>query len=632
MLGLKRLYTFVLQTFLPLLLATFSVCLFVFLMQFLFKYVEDLVGKGVEIKVLAKFFCYAIITLVPMALPLAILLASLMTFGNLGEQLELLAMKASGISLLKIMKPLIILTAFIGIGAFFYQNYAVPTAFTKLFTTLASLRNKSPELDIPEGSFYKEIPNYSIYVKHKEKDGLLRDFMIYDYSKGADNAVVIVADSGRLTASQDKLYLILTMYNGKSFQNYNKGRNQYYGQSKQQVPYLRENFAYRKVLISFDQNFNMQDETFARNRESSKSMKQLRTFIDSTQVRSDSLSLINRPNIINQAYRTAFVQERSFANARVEVDSTFSGDFAEIYDKTSAANKIRIIEAAKSKAAQQRNNMTIGMLDQSQMQLQIRNHKAQMHQRFAISLACILFFFIGAPLGAIIRKGGLGLPAVISVLLFLLYYVVDTFGFKMVKQDILPAWQGMWISSVMLAAMGVFFTWKSVNDSVMLDVDSWKESVLRLFGKREVRYYTKKEVIMTLPDYEKDAAELAEWNVGAAQVLAEKPSFLTLYLSQKFSDRRISDLVSDLNFVIEDLLNSDKNLIIGKLADEPVIEPITTDFSGKPFMRWLNIIVFPLGMFLAATFSIRLRHIREDIGAAVKVNEEIINELKKQDK
>lgn len=199
---------------------TFFICLFIILMQFLWRYVDELVGKGIEMPVLAELFFYAAVSMVPMSLPLALLLASLMTFGNLGERLELLAIKAAGVSLLHVMRPLVIVVALIAIGAFFFQNDILPKAQVKMYTLLYSIRQKSPELDIPEGVFYDQINGYNLYVKEKDrKTGMMRDMMIYDLSGGFDNAMVILADSGKLKLTEDKQYLFLTLYSGESFEN-----------------------------------------------------------------------------------------------------------------------------------------------------------------------------------------------------------------------------------------------------------------------------------------------------------------------------------------------------------------------------------------------------------------------------
>lgn len=251
MLRIKRLYLFMLQSFLPLFLMTFFICLFIVLMQFLWRYIDDLVGKGLDVSVIAELFFYAALTMVPMALPLAILLASLMTFGNLGEQFELTAMKASGVSLIKSMRPLIVLMVLVAIGAFFFQNNVLPVAQTKMWTLLYSMRQKSPELDIPEKEFYDQITGFNIYVNDKDREtGILRQLLIYNVDKGADNATIIYADSGKMSITDDKEHLFLTLWNGEQFENL---REQ--GLSSNNVPYRRESFTDKEVMITFDANF-----------------------------------------------------------------------------------------------------------------------------------------------------------------------------------------------------------------------------------------------------------------------------------------------------------------------------------------------------------------------------------------
>ena len=221
MLRIKRLYTFIIQTFIPVFMMTFIICLFIVLMQFIWRYVEDFVGKGLDNAVLAELFLYAALTLIPMALPLSLLLASLMAFGSLGERLELLAIKASGVSLLKTMQPLIILVACISIGAFFFQNEAMPRIQVKFRSLMISIKQKSPELDIPEGSFYSGIDNYSLYVKKKDpKTKMLKEVMIYDTSEGFDNMSVFVCDSAMMRITEDKKYLLLNLYTGQRFANF----------------------------------------------------------------------------------------------------------------------------------------------------------------------------------------------------------------------------------------------------------------------------------------------------------------------------------------------------------------------------------------------------------------------------
>ena len=252
-----------LQSFLPLFVMTFLICLFIVLMQFLWRYIDDLVGKGLEMSVIGELFFYAALTMVPMALPLAILLASLMTFGNLGEQFELTAMKASGVSLIKSMRPLIALMVIVAIGAFFFQNNVLPVAQAKMYTLLYSMKQKSPELEIPEGVFYDQITGFNLYVKHKDREtGILHDLLIYNVSKGTDNATIIYADSGKISMTDDKSHLILNLWNGEQFENLREQGSTF---SSQNVPYRREPFNDKEVLIAFDAIFNRMDESGMRN-------------------------------------------------------------------------------------------------------------------------------------------------------------------------------------------------------------------------------------------------------------------------------------------------------------------------------------------------------------------------------
>jgi len=599
-------------------------------MQFLWKYVDDLVGKGVDLKILAQFFFYAALFLVPMALPIAILLASLMAFGNLGEHLELLAMKSSGISLIRIMKPLIIVTIFISGIAFIFQNNVLPKANAKLWTIIASLRMKSPELDIPENEFFKEIPGYNMYVRHKTKTGLLQYVTIYEYSKGFDNAIVTVSDSGRMKTSDDKKYLILSLYNGASFQNMGTNKRSQYNQK--QIPFRRETFTRRDILIVFDSNFNMIDKSLTQNRDFSKDIPALRSFIRTASAEDDSIALLIRPALKAQAYASAFKQEKSYpVNHQVMPrDTLFSANFEALYDSLPASQRVQILESAKSKIERLNNDLNFQMIPQSDRQKEIRGHQIELQRKFTYSLACLLFFFIGAPLGAIIRKGGLGLPAILSIIIFLVYYTIDIFGWKMAKQDSWAVWQGMWLSSAVLIALGVFFTYKAVNDSVMINPDAWKETLQRLIGKREMRNYIQKEVIMNYPDYPEAIRSMSTWTEDANLYLAKtrKIPFYITFWRQYFYDEELSRLLDSMNRWIEDLLNSNENLIIGKLMDYPVITPYRLEFLNQPVVRLSCSIFLPAGIIVYILYIVKQKQINNDLRSTMKVNEEISKELR----
>ena len=287
MIRIKRMDTFILQSFLPLFVMTFCICLFIVLMQFLWRYIDDLVGKGLGVDVISELFFYAALTMVPMALPLAILLASLMICGNLGENFELTAMKASGISLLRTMAPLIVLMVLIAAGAFFFQNNVLPIAQTKMYTLLYSVRQKSPELEIPEGVFYDQIPGYNLFIEHKNRDtGVLYDMMIYDVSRGFENSSIILADSGKMSFTADKTHLFLELWSGESFENLKDAAT-----GMKNVPYRRETFDVKEIMVTFDSNFNRMDEQGMRNQYVGKNMAELRATIDSVQQRVDSLGM-----------------------------------------------------------------------------------------------------------------------------------------------------------------------------------------------------------------------------------------------------------------------------------------------------------------------------------------------------
>lgn len=633
MLRIKRLYTFVLGTFLPLLAATFSVCLFILLMQFLWQYVNDMVGKGVGLTVLAELFFYASLSFTPMALPLSILLASLMTFGNLGEHLELLAMKASGISLIRIMKPLIFFVILLVGISFVFQNNIVPRAHTKMYTMVLSLRQKSPELDIPEGSFYKEITGYNVYVRNKDKKtGVLRNMMIYDYSQGFENAVIIVSDSGRLNISADKKYLILTLYNGESFQNLEKRKTR---SVNEKTRYRRETFALRDILIEFDTNFNMADESIMGNRDVGKNLNELTSYVDSVQKREDSINVQNIVKIRHATYGNILPSDQEAIKSEnintEKIDSLFSGGFEEYFNNLSYNNKISYLQASRTKADQIKNENTVNTYRQIEVNDTLRSHRVQVHRKFSVALSCLLFFFIGAPLGAIIRKGGLGMPAVISVLLFLLYWTIDTFGTKMAKQGVWEIWQGAWLSTSILAALGIFFTYKAVNDSTMMNADAWKNFFQKLIGKKAARNYSVKDVIMTPPDYLQDINEMERWNEKAELYLKEhkKPPFYFSFWKEGFHDKDLKNLKDSMDKTIEDLLNSDESLLVGKLMDYPMISVPRMSFLNNTIVKWFCAIIFPIGLLIYLLMIYRQNHINKDINTIKKINDSLITEIKK---
>jgi len=457
-----------LKNFLGLFLMTFAICIFILLMQFVWMHLTDLVGKGVEVSVLAEFFIYAVISVVPLALPLAILLASLMTFGNMGERFELTAMKSAGISLFRIMRSLTVTIALISVAAFFFSNYVMPISQVKLWTLIFSLRRKSPELDIPTGEFYDGIKGYTLYVRDKNpKNGTLYNLMIYDLSGGFKNATVMVADSGKLFIADDNKFLMLYLYHGESFENLSQ-QQQRATKTTERIPYRRETFTQKQILIDFSTEFSRYDESVLKDQHVSKDVAKLVHSIDSVHHLSISRANEQSRDMIGRHYLN---REREPERQLPESDVMMSPDSVL---QTMTLNQRRMAyNRAIDKAKQMRDQVEYNAIMLDEHQRYIRKHEVELHRKFTLSFACLIFFFIGAPLGAIIRKGGFGLPIIISVVMFIIYYIIDNTGYKMAREAIWPVWAGMWLSSAVLLPIGIFLTYKAATDSTLLNQEVW---------------------------------------------------------------------------------------------------------------------------------------------------------------
>ncbi len=514
-----------LQQFLPLLCMTFFICLFIVMMQFLWKFIDELVGKGLSVGVIAELFFYASLSMVPTALPLAVLLASLMTFGNLGEKFELTAMKAAGISLFTILKPLIIFMVALSVGAFFFQNDVLPIAQTKMWTLLFSMRQKSPEVEIPERTFYDQIPGMNIYVESKNPEtGMLYDMIMYDISRGLDNSRVILADSGKMNFTEDKTRLFLHLYRGEMFENLKESAM---GTSSSNfLPFRRESFTDKQIYFVFDANFNRMDEGTMRSQYVGKNVEELRTSIDSINGIVDSIgdnyarelktrSYVNVPYYVYERTDTGPVQlvrPPVAIEKPLDIDSIFAGATPNVGRN--------YINQALAKAKRQKQDFEFRsalVIEQAKLS---RRHGIELIRKFTMPIACLVFFFIGAPLGAIIKKGGIGTPLVISVFLFIVYFIFDNMGFKMAREGKLEVWQGIWLSTAVMLPLGIFFTYKAVGDSQVFNIDAYKLFFDRLIGKRMMRTLSMKEVIMTEVE-PAEALKMLEPFLEKAQELAK---------------------------------------------------------------------------------------------------------------
>ncbi len=621
---------FILQSFLPLFVMTFCICLFIVLMQFLWRYIDDLVGKGLGVDVISELFFYAALTMVPMALPLAILLASLMIFGNLGENFELTAMKASGISLLRTMAPLIVLMVMIATGAFFFQNNALPIAQTKMYTLLYSVRQKSPELEIPEGVFYDQIPGYNLFVESKNRDtGVLYDMMIYDVSRGFENSSIILADSGKMSITADKTHLFLELWSGESFENLKDAAT-----GMKNVPYRRETFTTKEIMVPFDANFNRMDEQGMRSQYIGKNMAELQATIDSVQLRVDSLGheytreLRETPHMNVMPYitvpDTAGTLRKEPApevmmDRPIDVDSLFRG--------SSSGVALNYLQSALSKAQRAKQEYEYRSLTMADDQRSIRRHSIELMKKFTLSFACIIFFFIGAPLGAIIRKGGLGTPLVISVFLFIFYYIIDNMGYKLARDGKWPVWEGMWLSAAVLLPLGIFFTYKAVNDSAVFNKDAYLNFFRRFFGVSEVRSVEMKEIVM-----EEVCPALAIERLG------ELRSMVTAYLDnnparqsyvaywRKGYDRHALHALRDYEEnLVDRLANSRDKMVIIKLMDLPILRSLWfIEPSATPWLSNLMIALFPLGIPIWLYGRYTQKRLRHELETTASVAAQLI--------
>jgi lipopolysaccharide export system permease protein len=613
---------------------TFGICLFIFLMQFLWRYIDEMVGKGIEIHVLAELFFYAALTFVPQALPLAILFASLMTFGDLGEQLELLAMKASGISLMRIMRPLMIILVFVAISTFFFQNNIIPKSQVKFFTMLYSVKQKSPELEIPESTFSTQINGMNLYVKKKDKKRkLLKDIMIYDYADGFNNARVIVADSGRLKTSTDKKFLVMTLYGVESFENLKGSRTQA-RDAGDAVPYERETSDTMEMLIEFDGNFNMRDESLFSDRYIGKNISDLSHSIDSLTVRLDSIKRSESMILYSQSsYRRTIpgyekMPQNDSLTAKTKAKTTEKPlNFDSLLNVTEPKVKISLLNYSKDKIAAMQVNYGFKAEMLKFEQKDMRRHHAEMHRKFTLSFACLVFFFIGAPLGAIIRKGGLGAPAVISVFLFVFYYIIDSMGYKLARDGVWLPWEGMWLSSAVLLPLGVFLTYKAVNDSVILNAETYFDAVKQFFGKREYRKIEKKEIVMEKPDYGLITEQLMALKEKCVKYIAHNNRRWLNYLTfwkQGGIDSEVKTLSADIENVVEKLENSDQILVLNKTMDFPVVKNYQfASFAITPKIGAVLAILFPIGGIVYLIAVYRRKLLLQDIRMTVKVCDEI---------
>lgn len=628
MLRIKKLDKFIAKQFGLLFIGTFFICLFILMMQFLWKYVDELIGKGLTMDVLAQFFWYMSLMLVPQALPLAILLSSLITFGNLGESSELTAIKASGISLLQAFRSLIVIVIFISFGSFYFQNVIGPNANMSFSRLLLSMKQKSPELEIPEGVFYDGIPGCNLYVQKKDmQTGKLYGVMIYKMTDSYEDAAIILADSSMLQSTAEKKHLLLTLYSGEWFENM-KSQQMVRGTG---VPYRRETFVLKKILLDFDSDFNVADAGALSNNSKGKSVAQIHQDIDSLNHVYDSVGRAFYRDAQREYYSVPSIGKTDSLRA-VKMAGTKTFSFDSVYSRLNADKKLTAVNGALNKVRREMNDLDFkGMLTSDGDRL-IRSHKIEAINKYSVALQCILFFFIGAPLGAIIRKGGLGVPVIISVLVFIVFFIFDNSGYRMARAGEWTIWFGKTISLAVLTPLAVFFTYKANNDSVVFNIDFYRNLFMNLLGLRMKRSVYRKEVIINDPDYAGDAEKLARINEEISAYAHEHnllmaPSVVKVFF--KYSpDHVIEDINARMEAVIEDLSNTKDKQVLALLNEYPymAVKSHTRPFEHK----WLNIaaaVVVPVGLFLYfRMWRFRLRLFR-DLRVVKQTNDGLIDRI-----
>ncbi len=472
---MKKLHKFVLGNYAGPLAMTFFISLFILVMQGLWRYVDDIVGKGLEISVMAELLFYVALQVVPMALPLAILLAALMTFGNLGENYELTAMKASGISLFRIMRPLIFVTAIVSVMAFWFSNNVLPVANLKFYTLLYSVRQQRPELELKERVYYDGVDGFRIKVGHKDrKTGMLYDLIIHDHRDRINrNINVTMADSGKMDIDNKAGLIRLVLYSGVTYDEKVTMGNKRMSDRDKQL-YRHDEFSQEVFQIKVDGlDFSRTSEDAFKTNDRMKNLSQLSQDGDSLRQKCDSIKTQLRTDVKSYTLKKTTYKFKNDSLLALALDT------AQIVQADSVAKVLtprRLHTAMQNALRIAKSNKQV--VDERAMsfqneKLKVNRHEMEIHRKFSLPVACLVFFFIGAPLGAIIRKGGLGTPIVISILFFIFYYVIDTFGAKMAREDVWPVWCGMWLSSGVLALIGSFLTYKSATDSALFRSEAY---------------------------------------------------------------------------------------------------------------------------------------------------------------
>ena len=641
---LKIVDKYILRTFIPLFVMSFAVCWFIVVMQFLWRYIDELVGKGLSGFMLLKIIFYAALSFIPMSLPLGILLASLMTLGNLGERLELLALKASGIRLYRIIRPIMLLVVAMACGLFYFQNDLMIRAQVRMWTLVITAKYAAPEMEITPGVFYTGIPGYSLYAKDRDAGtGLMHRMMVYDMSRGYLNPRIIRADSGRLVMDKSKKFLVLKLYQGQSFENI---QTQSYNTSTDAVPYMLPHFDYSETFIPFDANIKMQDEGELSSMYVGKNLHQLQQSIDSIRPILDSTRLsyaqVVGASLIESHYGTSsYAYQDSATRVQAQVRLTqleqqtrhSKGEDASL--TLTPQDSLQAFAMARDKADRVKEEASLYIDTDDAQFYQFRTLHQEWHRKFTFPVSCIIFALIGSSLGAIVRRGGIGMPIIISIFFFVVYFIIDSFGTNMLRNESIPIWLGMWLSNIVLFPVGIFLAYKANQDSSALNVEIYVIFFRKLFGFRGVRKVEYQELIIEEADYKAGA-------LAVAQALKHTEALLqgSLFSGRIWSiwtrgaeQKQLATLSKELDDITESLRHTPSRLLVSKLCDLPLLPTRLSPFLPEE-PRWGRILgallplSLPFGLFLSRVRT----HLRADLRTTRTVLLQIADEVAAADK
>ena len=630
---------YILRTFIPLFVMSFAVCWFIVVMQFLWRYIDELVGKGLSGFMLLKIIFYAALSFIPMSLPLGILLASLMTLGNLGERLELLALKASGIRLYRIIRPIMLLVLAMACGLFYFQNDLMIRAQVRMWTLVITAKYAAPEMEITPGVFYTGIPGYSLYAKDRDAGtGLMHRMMVYDMSRGYLNPRIIRADSGRLVMDKSKKFLVLKLYQGQSFENI---QTQSYNTSTDAVPYMLPHFDYSETFIPFDANIKMQDEGELSSMYVGKNLHQLQRSIDSIRPILDSTRLsyaqVVGASLMESHYGTSsYAYQDSATRAQEQVrlahlEQQTRHSKAEDASLTfTPQDSLQAISMARDKADRVKEEASLYIDTDDAQFYQFRTLHQEWHRKFTFPVSCLIFALIGSSLGAIVRRGGIGMPIIISIFFFVVYFIIDSFGTNMLRNESIPIWLGMWLSNIVLFPVGIFLAYKANQDSSALNVEVYVIFFRKLFGFRGVRKVEYQELIIEEADYRAGTLAVAQ-ALKHTDTLLQGPLFAGRIWSiwtRGAEQRKLATLSKELDDITEALRHTPSRLLVSKLCDLPLLPTRLSPFLPEE-PRWGRIlgallpISLPFGLFLSRVRT----HLRADLRTTRTVLLQIADEV-----